>query len=66
VSPDPLLNLVGEDATFRPILMNFDVTNQDANTVLIPYIRYHLTDNQKRRCLGQEPIIEVEEKIYGP
>ena len=36
VSPDPLLNILGDDATDRPILMNFDVTNQDANTVLIP------------------------------
>ena len=66
VSPDPLLNLMCDNTTFRPILMNFDVPNQDANTVLIPYTRYHLTEEQKLRCLGQEPIIGVEERMYGP
>ena len=66
VSPDPLLNIMVDDASVRPILMNFDVPNQDADTVLISYTRYHLTNKQKRRCLGQEQIIEVEERMYGP
>ena len=66
VSPDPLLNLMSDDTTERPILMNLDVMNEDANSCLIPYTRYTLTAHQKDRCLGQEPIIRVEERMYGP
>ncbi len=40
--------------------------NCDANTFLIPYNRYTLTNDQKHTCLGPQPIISVEETMYGP
>jgi len=64
VSPGPLINLMEDNTNRQPVIMDLDTRN--ANTILIPYGRYTLTNDQRLTFLGQDPITTEEDSMYGP